>query len=338
MSRIPYSEGEPFILAIAGGKPGAGKSLVSSNMAIQYAQAGLKVILIDHDLGAANLDMLFKINKKDQKGPLRQSKLETFFLEQGVPNLLFISGNNFGLDALTLNPTEKIKIFNQIKAISSVDVVIIDLGGGATEQSIDIFLMAHAGLIVTTPDSEGIVSTYKFLKNTLYKSIYRMFRGVDNCQRIVQSFLENKKSSTVRELVAAIEKINPWMAHTLIDICNEFDFYFILNESRSTNDINIAIRLHSLCLKHLNLNLNFAGILYHNDELPSLGLDNTPLSISRPDSITCRVINRMASFTLNHMTTRLLEVVRRSTFDEQLFLADQFAKQDFFEMQFHSSP
>ena len=41
----------PLILSIGGGKGGVGKSMVSANLAVQYAQAGCKVVLIDLDIG-----------------------------------------------------------------------------------------------------------------------------------------------------------------------------------------------------------------------------------------------------------------------------------------------
>ena len=50
----------PFVL-VTGGKGGVGKSTVAANLGVQLAREGHRVLLVDLDLGLANLDLLLDV-------------------------------------------------------------------------------------------------------------------------------------------------------------------------------------------------------------------------------------------------------------------------------------
>lgn len=331
MDYSPFFKDEPFILTVAGCKQGCGKSLVSVNMAIQYAQAGLKVLLIDHDLSAANLQTLYDISKEQKKIFFENPKtsLQKFLLEEGIPNLLMIPGNSFGLG--NINTFHKAKFFNQIKEISSADIVIIDIGEEIIENTLDIFLMAHAGIMVTTTETSSVINTYEFLKNAVYRTIFRMFRGQGQTQATIQNVLGGKdaqQASSIKQLASAVAKESPWVAQVLMDVCGLFDFYIILNEAKSPQDVRMGEKLHIISKKHLQLDLNLAGLLYFDHSIPSHTEQLAPLSVTHSKSVTCQTIQRMASFVLNGMIKHNAYNIRAATFEEQLEAITLHAKKD----------
>lgn len=331
MDYSPFLRDEPFILTVAGGKEGTGKSLVAINMAIQFAQAGLHIILIDHDLASANMQTLYQINSESTSQSPR-NRLETFLMEEGVPNLLMIPGNNFGLDFTSMNSAHKSKFFSQVREISSADMVIIDLGGGSSEQALDILLLAHAGIVVTNTEPTSVIHAYEFFKNAVYRTIFRMFRDQGELQATVHEVLTrqgNQQQPTIQELIAAIAIKNPWAAQQLLAVCNDLNFYLILNQAHSPNDAQLAAKLHSICRKFLNIDLNFAGLLFANSEIPARPGIVAPLSITHPDSITCQTISHMGNFIFDNMMNLLLQETRRFSFEEQLQQAVVQAHNDF---------
>lgn len=332
MEYSPFIQDEPFIISVSGGKQGTGKSLISTNMAIQMANAGLRVLLIDHDLGNANMQNLY--NLANDETPISQdprNKLANFLLEEGVPNLLMIPGANFGLDFTNISTSHKVKFFNQIKEISSADIVIIDLGGSATEQTLDIFLMAHAGLIITTPEPASIVNSYEFLKKVVYRTIFRMFRKEGKLQTIVDEFFAAAENggASVAELAEQLKKVNPWAAKNLLGVCKEFDFYFILNEARNPDETQLATKLHDICAKYLSIDLNYVGMLLYDRDIPTHTSVMAPLSITHPDSISCKTINSMAGFIINHMIHRHNNDSHHIPFEKQYQIATEKAEKSF---------
>src|SRR3990172_6767785 len=59
---ITVNEGNPKILTIGGGKGGGGKSVIAANLAVAFALNSNRVIIVDADLGAANLHAILGIN------------------------------------------------------------------------------------------------------------------------------------------------------------------------------------------------------------------------------------------------------------------------------------
>src|ERR1700722_16095086 len=120
-------QSEPLIIAIGGGKGGVGKSMVSSNLAVQYAQAGLQVVLIDLDVGAANLHTIFGI-RQPPKGlgdyfTTPRSQLTDYFIDTNIPNLKLVPGSGFVPELANLKHVQKVKIITQIKNLST-DLVL----------------------------------------------------------------------------------------------------------------------------------------------------------------------------------------------------------------------
>lgn len=317
----------PFIISIADGKGGTGKSFVSSNMAIQFAQSGLKTILVDQYLGAASLHSLLNTDKpKERTFSESHNKLDNFIMEEGIANLLLIPGNSFGLDFTHFTASHKTKFFNQIREISAADVVLIDLDGGTKEQTLDIFLMGHAGIIITTPDQETVIKTYEFLKSAVYRIALRICNGKPDIENLVQSFLHHtspKQSITIQELSVQIAKVNPWIAHMLLKVCEDLDFYIIVNKSKNIHDIQTIQQLHETCQKFLHIDLNFPGLLMQSSEVR--GEATTPLAILHPESTSCKTIKQMGAFILDSVAEKIFHDNQKSHFEEQLQKATELA-------------
>ena len=153
------------ILAITSGKGGVGKSNIAVNMAIAYAQAGKRVILIDGDLGMANINVLLNqvppynlMHVIDKKKTMKEIILDTEF------NIKFIAGAN-GLSKIANLSVKELEDFaKQFASLGSADIIIIDTGAGITNNVLQFVAAADEVYVVTTPEPTAITDAYGIIK------------------------------------------------------------------------------------------------------------------------------------------------------------------------------
>ena len=145
---LEAEEPEKRIWAIAGGKGGTGKTVVTANLGIGLSLLGYKVILIDGDLGAPNLHFLFGISKPERNlsdfinGNVMG--LEDVLLPTPNENLRLICGGSEMLGLANLPYQTKQKLKRHIAEINA-DYIIVDLGAGMAYNTLDFFINVPRG-------------------------------------------------------------------------------------------------------------------------------------------------------------------------------------------------
>jgi flagellar biosynthesis protein FlhG len=121
--------------AIGGGKGGIGKSVFTLGLGISLSRMGKKIILVDADLGGANLHTLmgvrfppctledFLLNRVD--------RLEDIVIDTQVEGIGLICGADDILGAANPTYTQKVRILKQIENLPA-DLVLLDLGAGTS--------------------------------------------------------------------------------------------------------------------------------------------------------------------------------------------------------------
>ena len=153
------------IFAITSGKGGVGKTNIAINMAIAYAQLGKKVILIDGDLGMANVNVLLNIvppynlmHVINKKKTMKEIILDTEF------GIKFIAGAN-GFSKIANLSLEELEDFaHQFSTLGSADIIIIDTGAGIANNVLKFVAAADEVYIVTTPEPTAITDAYGIIK------------------------------------------------------------------------------------------------------------------------------------------------------------------------------
>lgn len=298
---------EPLIVAIGGGKGGVGKSMVSSNLAVQYANAGYKVALLDLDIGASNLHTIFGI-KNPPKGLgdyfiTPRSQLINYLIPTSLPNLLLAPGSGFVPEIANLKTVQKNKLIHQIRSLTA-DIVLLDLGAGTSHAVIDFFSMTHYGLIVTSPEPTSIVNAYEFLKNVIYRILFRLLKNQPKILELLKiSAVPNNKLqiSTIADLIQAIDKQNPWAAQNVREICQDLDLSLIFNQARKIKDAELVPKLHDISQRFLGIDLNFGGMIFYNEEVSASIFKMMPISVVYPDSVTSKTLKNIASRVLQRL-------------------------------------
>ncbi|MDR2588019.1 MAG: MinD/ParA family protein [Spirochaetales bacterium] len=158
-------EGKTRIITITSGKGGVGKTNISTNLAIAYAQLGKKVILMDADLGLANVNVILGIIPKFNLYHLirKQKTLNEIILDTGY-GLRFIAGASGFARIANLTEEERQNFVEGISGLSSADVIIIDTSAGVSNNVLSFVEAADEALIVTTPEPTAITDAYGIIK------------------------------------------------------------------------------------------------------------------------------------------------------------------------------
>ncbi len=158
----------PKIISITSGKGGVGKTNIAVNLGIALAQMGKKVIVMDADLGLANINVVLGIIPKYTlyhviKG---EKKLHEIILQ--TPYGIDIIAGASGIAKLAnLSERERNHLVESLKDMSYADVIIVDTSAGINANVITFVVASHETIVITTPEPTAIADAYGVIKSTI---------------------------------------------------------------------------------------------------------------------------------------------------------------------------
>ncbi|MHB8842323.1 MAG: MinD/ParA family protein [Candidatus Aquicultor sp.] len=154
------------VIAISSGKGGVGKSNLVANLGIALAMRGKKVMLLDADLGLANIDVLFGINPKyNLKNLVDGDKTMQEILVTGPHSIKIVPGGSGIPELANLSDAQQEKLLESFVLLErEADITLIDTGAGISKDIISFILAAREALIITTPEPTAITDAYGLIK------------------------------------------------------------------------------------------------------------------------------------------------------------------------------
>lgn len=167
-SRKPRTAGQKVArtIAITSGKGGVGKTNITANLAISLSQAGRRVIILDADLGLANIDVVFGIRPKSNLNDVISglAALDEIMIP-GPCGLKIIAGGSGIAELARLNAQTAKKLFEQLKFLEEkADYLLIDTGAGIGDNVISFCVAADSIIVVTTPEPTAMADAYGIIK------------------------------------------------------------------------------------------------------------------------------------------------------------------------------
>jgi flagellar biosynthesis protein FlhG len=280
------------IIAIGGGKGGVGKSLLAANLGIYLAQLGKRVILIDADLGGANLHTFVGVERpKVTLGDFfdkRLSRIEDCVVETAVKGLRLVSGEGDPLWAANPRPATKNRLINQVREIDT-DYLICDLPPGSGFIALDFFLVAHLGILVVVPEPTSIENTFRFIKS----AFLRRLRDIQKVDRLpVDRAFEGGMPSPL-DLYYAVKDLEPALAQRVLDEMHNFRPRIVVNQTRTRADLETGAQLRSAGRRRLGLNIDYLGHLEADDAVWLAVRKRRPLVVDHPESKVSKNVERI---------------------------------------------
>ncbi|MDR3356960.1 MAG: MinD/ParA family protein [Spirochaetaceae bacterium] len=162
--RIPKPK-KTRIITVASGKGGVGKTNLSVNMALAYARIGKKVIVMDADLGLANVNVILKmIPKWNLYHVIRRQKTMREILVETEYGISIVAGASGFSKIANLSVDQRTNFIEELETLSSADIIIIDTSAGVSSNVLDFIAVADDVVIITTPEPTAITDAYGIVK------------------------------------------------------------------------------------------------------------------------------------------------------------------------------
>ena len=307
---------EKVIWPVAGGKGGTGKSILTANIGVGLALLGHKVIIVDGDLGGADLHLFF-----DQIAPPRSlhtflskevDRLEDVLIPTPHENLNLVCGGNEMVGMANMPFLTKEKLKRHIQDLDA-DYVLIDLGAGTSFNTLDLFGLSERGIVVCTPEPQARVDAYGFVKNFVYRKLRRHFsKNKEMIQTIDRfAFQSGRRSGRIRDLVNLIGDKQPQAADETVGMLDDYRPKLILNKVRSKRHVDQIPRFLDLVRDFLSIELEYVGFVRSDSKFLDACERRRPLLIDSPKAMAARdlcellmsglnVDDRLHRFSANH--------------------------------------
>ena len=281
----PYKK----IWAVGGGKGGVGKSLIAANLGIMLARQADRVVLVDLDLGGANLHTCLGVELprytiSDFIGRHVDS-IDQLIVPTTIKNLGLISGAQDLLDIANLKYAQKQRFLSKLSELDA-DYIILDLGAGTTFNTLDFFLAADLGMITLVPEPTSIENVYRFIKSALYRKL-RALESTMHIKKMIDSIMNQRVENgihTPADLVNQIEILDPIVGQKIRAEMMQFSPKLIINMVRSQTDIELGYAVSSVCRKYFGIDTELLGYIEYDNLVWQSVRKKTPLLVEFPNS------------------------------------------------------
>ncbi len=289
----------PKIIAVGGAKGGIGKSIFAANLGIILSRKGYRTVLVDLDLGGANLHLYL--------GQTSVSRTINDFLNNSVPTLKeimvptrfgvkFIGGDSSELGTANINFLRKLKLLKHLRMVDA-DYVVIDLGGDTSYNIIDFFLAADHGIVMTTCDPASYLDAYNFIKVALYRKLNRLFgpestlksqedKGLIRLIREATISSSENKVKNIAELVDRVTKEQPQHVSLVTDVLEDYSPNLLVNMvGDDSSATEVVYRIQEVSGRMLSTHVTYLGSLPYQSEVETSARKLVPVAAKHPKGI-----------------------------------------------------
>ncbi len=181
------------IISVSSGKGGVGKTNIAINLALAYAKLGKKVIVLDADLGLANVNVVLGvIPRYNLYHLIRQQKKMRDILLDTTYGIQIVAGASGFSKIANLSEEERKDFIEELYELSSADIIIIDTSAGVSNNVLTFVAASDDVIIVTTPEPTAITDAYGIVK-IIATEIDNLDLGLKLVVNRVRSVTEGRK-------------------------------------------------------------------------------------------------------------------------------------------------
>lgn len=285
LAQLPI--GGKWIWAIGGGKGGIGKTLLTSNIAVYLTWLNKKVVVVDMDLGGANTHTILGVDPPPTTlSDLLLEKVqnvEEVLHPTPIKNLHLISGAHDPMDIASLRYIPKSRLERKLRSIEA-DFILLDLGAGTAQHTLDFFLIADRKIVVVTPDPTSVENAYRFIKS----AFFRMLRGSTSSpyvRQLIEQAIAAKSTrqlSSPKELLAEVNRQSALEGAELEKKMLEFSLSLIVNQVRVRSEEAIGKSIQLVCERYFGMKVDYSGFMPYDSSVWQSVRRRVPFLIDHP--------------------------------------------------------
>jgi len=272
------------VWAIGAGKGGVGKSFVTASLGISLTKLGQSVLVIDFDLGGANLHTHLGLDPSLpslQSYLSGESPLANLIRPTPVPRLSLIQGCWDVWEHGRCTDQTAVNLVEEARKLP-YDVVLIDLGPGTGKCGLDAFSQADQKVLVTSPEPTSVEKNYRFLEAFILHRASQSCspEGLQELKKSLQKFRAEKKKGffSFRQHLSETGGFSPNLFSEIL----EQPVHIVVNSSRSHDDQQLGYAVRSVCKKYYDLRVNYLGAIDFDNAVWHAVRNREPFLIAKP--------------------------------------------------------
>jgi len=170
------------VVAVTGGKGGIGKTSISINLAVALAESGNSVLLMDADLGLANVDIMLNLKpQKDLHGVISgEYPLQDVLIKgpKGIDIIPASSGVGHMANLSIAEQAELIHAFSDLE--TNIDTLVVDTAAGISSSVLSFTKASSEIVVVICDEPASIADAYALMKVLSQEHDVKSFKVIAN--------------------------------------------------------------------------------------------------------------------------------------------------------------
>jgi flagellar biosynthesis protein FlhG len=225
-----------------------------------------------------------------------KAKFEEIVIDTDYNGMRFVAGDAEIPGLANLQSSQKKRVIRRLLALDA-DFLVLDLGAGTGNNTLDFFLISGTGLIVTTPTLTATLNAYLFLKNAVFRVMSSSFKRGTQAYEFLQDLRKQSASLQklyIPQLLSKIRELDPESHIHFSERISRFRPRLIMNLLEDPRDSVKAGKLKRSCHEYLGIELEHLGIIYR-DDMQNVALSSRlPIVRYKPNCILSQGIYRIA--------------------------------------------
>ena len=293
------------VIAIYGGRGGVGKSVVGVNLAVYLAQLGRTVALVDANPSGGKLHTMLGVSVDSKPSPRDDpfdEDLET--LSTSVPGLFLSPQPYVSGSTIPVRPGRKARWARRLRQLDA-DYVLLDLGTGTAPATLDLFLAADLGILVTSAEPPSVEATYRACRALFQRRLRRMLvRDRFRMRLVERAQVELPPLPAPQDLVRAVARWDTAVGKLAAAELAKLRPRLVVNCVRLRTDNDLGPAMCEMASRYLGINMDSIGHIEQDDSVWLSVVRRRPLLIDSPTSKSARNVERVARRVLALVTSR----------------------------------